>query len=515
MRANAWTVLAVTTMLPVLGGCTDHGEPERITAAPAFSAAAAERTGRGAARATSHDSASPAASAQRSRRGSAAASITSSPTSAACSGSTRSVGSTTTTPAAAATRRPTASATRSRSRSASTTTASSGPDRTGPRNQRRTPMVINTAFYPTLMWNSRFRALSGDPFDNSAGFVFPDPGRADALVPAAPAHGAGVHPADRARRGGRVRVPGRQRRHPRRGAAAAQRDRELSRAVRARVPRREGRRRRSRSTTSAARSPSSSSRRCTPTRRSTGTRAAIRNALSERQKRGAVLFFGARRVRVVPRRVRAVERDVQRLPRSTSIGVPQVAPSLRQRDVRRPRARTRTSGSSRSPGTPADRYTFRTSPLRNVALQPAFMHNGAFVRLEDAIRHHLDASGQATRICPAAGSPADLRGPTGPIVPVLERLDARLRKPVALSPSEFDALVDFVRDGLLDPAATPSGSGGSSRSGCRAGGRRSGSNSPNDSYPTTRTRRRNVIACWVARSSGPSPALRLPSTVTD
>ena len=50
-----------------------------------------------------------------------------------------------------------------------------GRDRTGPRNQRRSPMVLNTAFYPTLMWNSRFRALSGDPFDNSVGLQFPDP----------------------------------------------------------------------------------------------------------------------------------------------------------------------------------------------------------------------------------------------------------------------------------------------------------------------------------------------------
>jgi cytochrome c peroxidase len=50
-----------------------------------------------------------------------------------------------------------------------------GPDRTGPRNQRRTPMAINAAFYPTLMWNSRFFARSGDPFDNSRGFLFPAP----------------------------------------------------------------------------------------------------------------------------------------------------------------------------------------------------------------------------------------------------------------------------------------------------------------------------------------------------
>src|SRR4029079_14277506 len=50
-----------------------------------------------------------------------------------------------------------------------------GPGRTGPRNQRRSPMVINAVFYPTLMWNSRFNARSGNPFDNGPGFVFPDP----------------------------------------------------------------------------------------------------------------------------------------------------------------------------------------------------------------------------------------------------------------------------------------------------------------------------------------------------
>lgn len=50
-----------------------------------------------------------------------------------------------------------------------------GPDRSGPRNQRRTPMAANTAFFPTLMWNSRFASLSFDPFDNSLGFTFPLP----------------------------------------------------------------------------------------------------------------------------------------------------------------------------------------------------------------------------------------------------------------------------------------------------------------------------------------------------
>lgn len=50
-----------------------------------------------------------------------------------------------------------------------------GPQRSGPRNQRRSPMVANSAFFPKLMWNGRFAALSGDPFDNSQGFSFPAP----------------------------------------------------------------------------------------------------------------------------------------------------------------------------------------------------------------------------------------------------------------------------------------------------------------------------------------------------
>ena len=52
----------------------------------------------------------------------------------------------------------TALATRSRLPSASTTTASSVRTGTGPRNQRRSPLVVNTAFYPKLMWNGRFFA---------------------------------------------------------------------------------------------------------------------------------------------------------------------------------------------------------------------------------------------------------------------------------------------------------------------------------------------------------------------
>src|SRR3954469_13757885 len=50
-----------------------------------------------------------------------------------------------------------------------------GPNRAGPRNQRRAPSVGNAAFFSRLMWNGRFLSLSGNPFDNSQGFEFPPP----------------------------------------------------------------------------------------------------------------------------------------------------------------------------------------------------------------------------------------------------------------------------------------------------------------------------------------------------
>jgi cytochrome c peroxidase len=107
-------------------------------------------------------------------------------------------------------------------------------------------------------------------------------------------------------------------------------------------------------------------------------------------------------------------------------------------------------------GNPADRYMFRTSPIRNVALQPAFFHNGAYTRLEDAIKVHLNVAQKLRIYNPAqAGVRADLQGPVGPIEPVLARLDSLMRTPVTLTNNKFRQLVDFVRNGLLGPRAKP------------------------------------------------------------
>jgi len=178
----------------------------------------------------------------------------------------------------------------------------------------------------------------------------------------------------------------------------------------------------------------------------------IGSALTERQKHGAVLFFG-RAGCVQCHAVSGQSNEMFSDFREHVAATPQVAPTLGNVPFDGPGG-DEDFGLEQVTGNSAHRYAFRTSPLRNLALQPAFMHNGAFVRLQDAIRYHIDALGQAAAYKPDL-LPPDLRVRSGPLAPVLERLDPRLRGQVRLSNEEFAALVDFVENGLLDPEARP------------------------------------------------------------
>lgn len=326
-----------------------------------------------------------------------------------------------------------------------------GPGRTGPRNQRRTPMMINTAFYPTLMWNSRFRARSGNPFDNSAGFAFPDPeGLTLSYQPHLLAAQAFIPPTERTEATG-FAFPGTNadiRTEVLRRLNASEHYRQLFARVFPDVK---------------AGGPITFDHFASAIAEFEFTQVyanapidqyarGIANALTERQKRGAALFFGSAKC-VQCHAVSGQSNEMFSDFRQHVAGIPQVAPTFGNVTFDGPGA-NEDFGLAQVTGNEADRYAFRTSPLRNVALQPAFMHNGAFVRLEDAIRFHLDAAGQIVSYA-ADGLPVDLRGPRGPIAPVLEKLDPRLRTPLVLSPTDFDALVDFVRGGLLDPDARP------------------------------------------------------------
>ncbi len=328
-----------------------------------------------------------------------------------------------------------------------------GPSRTGPRNMRRTPTVINTAFFPKLMWNSRFAALSGDPFDNHAGFLFPLPeGLSLSSQPHLLVAQAFIPPTERTEVAG-FNFPGdndamRAEVLNRLNSSLAYRKLfgKIFPEVKAGAP------------ISFAMFGKAIAEfefiltfaNAPIDRFARGER----DALTDDQKQGALLFFGAARCSTchsVAGQSNEMFSDFQ----NHVIGVPQVAPHVTNNTFDGAGA-NEDFGREQITGDPQDRYKFRTSPLRNAAMQPTFMHNGAFTRLEDAVRHHLNVVASARHYTPTHQQlAADLSGPTGPIEPVLACIDPILATPISLTSGQIDQLVAFVRDGLLDPRAKP------------------------------------------------------------
>ncbi|MBN8609441.1 MAG: cytochrome-c peroxidase [Deltaproteobacteria bacterium] len=99
-------------------------------------------------------------------------------------------------------------------------------------------------------------------------------------------------------------------------------------------------------------------------------------ALDETQRKGAELFFGdagCARCHSGPLLTDGL---------THAIGVPQIGPG---RD-----GAGHDEGRFAITGDPTDRFAFRTPSLRNVGVTAPYMHDGAFARLDDAVRHHLD-----------------------------------------------------------------------------------------------------------------------------
>ncbi|HEY6243302.1 MAG TPA: cytochrome c peroxidase [Pyrinomonadaceae bacterium] len=333
-----------------------------------------------------------------------------------------------------------------------------GPDRRGPRNQRRTPMAINTAFFPNLMWNSRFASLAGNPFDNSLGFMFPQPeGLSLSYLPQLLDAQAFIPPTERVEVAG-FTFPG------------------DNYAIRAEVLNR----------LNAIEAYRKLFGEVYPEVKNGApidfdmfgkaiaefefslvfANAPIdqyargqKNALTDDQKKGALLFFGSAGC-VACHQVSGQSNEMFSDFKQHVIAVPQIAPAADD-----PAAgnvifdgpgKNEDFGLEQITGDASDRYKFRTSPLRNVAMQPTFFHNGAFTRLEDAIRHHLHVIASVDLYDPTlAGVAPDLRGPLGPMAPVLSRLDPLVANPINLTDKEFGQLVDFVKNGLLDSRARP------------------------------------------------------------
>ena len=330
-----------------------------------------------------------------------------------------------------------------------------GPDRTGPRNQRRTPIILNNVFYPALMWNSRFNSVTGNPFDNSAGFQFPLPeGFSLSNQPHLLTAQAFIPPTEKPEMSGfHASVPG-----TNDGIRAAVIERLNANAEYRKLFGKNFNEVKSGGlitydmlaraiaefefTLVFADAPIDKFAR------------GQKNAMTEDEKRGALIFFGSGNC-VSCHAVSGQSNEMFSDFRQHVAGIPQIAPAVGNVTFDGPGA-NEDFGLEQVTGNPNDRYAFRTSPLRNLALQPAFFHNGSFTKLEDALRYHLNAIGSAASYSPiSAGVDTDLQGPQGPIAPVLARIDPALATPVNLSNDEFQQLIAFLRTGLLDPKANP------------------------------------------------------------
>jgi cytochrome c peroxidase len=373
-----------------------------------------------------------------------------------------------------------------------------GPSRRGPRNQRRSPLVANTIFYPALMWTPRFVALSGDPFDPSRGFKFPPPENvvtgeptlltaqgslpSTELVEMAGFTGITANPGPFGPRhfqfddshGQVLPAPDATGYHnfPIQAAVDARLNaipeylEKFGVVFNGGVPLPPGgitisMRRRAiaefQTTLTAANAPLD--------RFARGDR----NAMTTGQKRGALLFFGKARC-VACHAVAGQSNEMFSDFKPHRIGGPQLAPVFglgTGNVIFDGPGEDEDFGFEQTEGDPAVRYTFRTAPLRNLKVAPAFFHNGAFGRLVAAIAHHLDIEASLRHYDPDINNvPSDLF--PGPFEGILAAgIDPLLETPIRLTKPEFQDLVEFVRDGLFDrrvlqfckhiPASVPSG----------------------------------------------------------
>jgi cytochrome c peroxidase len=157
-------------------------------------------------------------------------------------------------------------------------------------------------------------------------------------------------------------------------------------------------------------------------------------ALSDAQKRGAAVFFGKGECAQCHSGTLLTDQKPHNL------AVPQFGPG---RDPDEPLD----LGFGRVSNDPGYNFAFRTPSLRNVALTPPYMHNGAYETIEEAIRHHLD---------PVAGlkgyDPSHLEDDLSEMMHddpalqerILATLAPQMREPPQLTDAEVDDLVAFM-----------------------------------------------------------------------
>jgi cytochrome c peroxidase len=165
------------------------------------------------------------------------------------------------------------------------------------------------------------------------------------------------------------------------------------------------------------------------------------SALSDSQKQGALLFFGAANCSSCHDGPLLTDMQFH------ALAVPQVGPGKDQANE--------DLGRALITGLATDDYRFRTPPLRNVAQTGPWMHDGAYTTLEGAVRHHLDPASailsyDASQLPPLFAATVDTDAAR--IAARIAAIDPLLGAPLALSDTQVAELLDFL-NALTDPGS--------------------------------------------------------------
>ncbi|MEM1340290.1 MAG: cytochrome c peroxidase [Bacteroidota bacterium] len=165
-------------------------------------------------------------------------------------------------------------------------------------------------------------------------------------------------------------------------------------------------------------------------------------AMNEAAKRGALLFYGKAKCSECHTGNLFTDQQFH------NIGIPQFGPG-------KDNAAPLDAGRFAETGNPKDRFSFRTPPLRNVAITGPWMHNGAYGTLEDAIRHHLDTrhfleNYDVERLSPELRE--TYKGDKSVIQRVLKTIDPLVKAPIDLNEKEVKDLLAFMA-ALTDSSA--------------------------------------------------------------
>ncbi len=147
-----------------------------------------------------------------------------------------------------------------------------------------------------------------------------------------------------------------------------------------------------------------------------------RNAIAEDAKKGAFLFFGKARCAVCHEGPLFSDFEFH------GIGVKNDGPGFD--------GSSEDQGRYRVTGRPADRYKFRTPPLRNVTLTAPYFHNGSAPTLGDATVQHVDPFRYADQYEESGAFSMNL-AQIGAISPILETK-------LQLSEDEVDFIITFL-----------------------------------------------------------------------